>query len=98
MPYKSIIKLLIYLCAVYILFIGFALVSNNESFLKSRFDPNYWIINLSVEENKNIDGKIRNLINLTKNNKKYKSISFINYIYYYNHLSDSTKDLFLELQ
>ena len=71
------------------------LVSNNKHYLKSRFDPNYWIISLSIEENKNTDRKVRNLINLTKNNKKYKSISFINYIYYYNQLSDSTKNLFI---
>jgi len=98
MPYKFIIKLFIYSCTVYVFFIGFILLSNNKYFLKSRFDPNYWIISLSLEENIKTDSKIRNLINLTKNNKKYKSISFINYVYYYNHLSDSTKDLFLELQ
>ena len=98
MPYKFIIKLFIYSCTVYVFFIGFILLSNNQYFLKSRFDPNYWIISLSLEENIKTDSKIRNLINLTKNNTKYKSISFINYIYYYNDLSDSTKDLFIELQ
>ena len=98
MPYKFIIKLFIYSCTVYVFFIGFILLSNNKYFLKSRFDPNYWIIYLNLQENIKTDSKIRNLINLTKNNKKYKSISFINYIYYYNHLSNSTKDLFIELQ
>ena len=98
MPYKFIIKLFIYSCTVYVFFIGFILLSNNKYFLKSRFDPNYWIIYLNLQENIKTDSKIRNLINLTKNNTKYKSISFINYIYYYNHLSNSTKDLFIELQ
>ena len=98
MPYKFIIKLFLYSCTVYVFFIGFILLSNNKYFLKSRFDPNYWIISLSLEENLKIDNKIKNLINLTKSNTKYKSISFINYIYYYNHLSNSTKDLFIELQ
>lgn len=73
------------------------MISGNTNYLKSKFDPNYWLFSLDKKDNLNLDNKITNLIQLSLNNEKYRTKSIINYIYYYNKLSEPTKDLIFKI-
>lgn len=63
----------------------------NNNFLKSRLDPNYWIIEIIKPSNKDFNSKIINLLKLSSDNDKYRTKALINLLYYYNKLDVETK-------
>lgn len=89
--FKFIIKKFLYLCLIYTIIISLIIFTKNDNLLKSRFDPNYWIIEINKNSNTEFDEKIFNLINLSKKNNKYKSKSLLNLLYHYNKLTNKTK-------
>ena len=87
---KLIISSLLYLCFSSTMIILFIFIFNNN-FLKSRLDPNYWIIEIIKPSNKDFNSKIINLLKLSSDNDKYRTKALINLLYYYNKLDVETK-------
>ena len=91
---KFNIKILIYLFLLLSLFCALYFDNKLKLIFKSRLDPSYWIYQIQFKE-KNLKNSLINLIELSKNNPKYKEKALMNLIFYYDELNDNEKEKIL---
>ena len=94
---KITFKLLIYFFFVLLIIISLIFIKNYHYVFKSKLDQNYWIYKIHLNDKKNIGNDLYNLITVSKNNEKYKSKSYINFIYFYDLLDEETVNKLLKI-
>ena len=94
---KITFKPLIYFFFILLIIISLIFINNNQYVFKSKLDQNYWIYKIHLNDKKNIGNELYNLFSISKNNEKYKSKSYINFIYFYDSLDEEMVNKLLNI-